>query len=270
MPVVPRRPLNILRRPLRKPVLRLPPKPRPASPGQGPKGPPPAVARPGAPVRSATPAVLDVLAEAKAGLPERRRRAEQLLAIIEQHKAHIGADFFAIGTALVEMTDDKLYLVLGYSSIAAMVEERDIMSAAMATRLVAVVRALPRSTALQLGPDKAFEWLRLLRAEAGPDAEIEDVKKLAEEKTEVRGKPIAEMTRAEIAELRRRAQERQAAARKDPAAAEARKLARALARRLNAVGAGDARVSSRWSAGRWRVRADLELDAARALLGRIK
>jgi hypothetical protein len=264
MAVLRRRPVSILRRPLQRPVYRLPPKPRPA-PSPKPFGPRPAVGP-----KSAAPAVLDALAQAKAAAPERKRRAEELLGIIEQRKAHIGADFFAIGTALVEMTDEKLYLPLGYSSIAAMVEGRDIMSAATATRLVAVVRSIPRATALQLGPDKAFEWLRLLRVQAGPEAEAEDVKKLAEEKTEVRGKPITEMTRAEIAELRRRAQERRAAASRDPAAGDAHRLARALAQKLNAVGAGDARVAARWSGGRWRVRADLGLDAARTLLGRIK
>ena len=264
MAVLRRRPVSSLRRPLQRPPYRPAPKPRPAS------SPKPFAPRPAVGPKSSAPAVLDALAQAKAAAPERRRRAEELLAVIEQRKAHIGADFFAIGSALVEMTDDKLYLHLGHSSIAAMVEERDLMSAATATRLVAIVRSLPRAQALQLGPDKAFEWLRLLRVQAGPEAEAEDVKKLAEEKTEVRGKPITEMTRAEIAELRRRAQERRAAAGQDPAAGDAHRLARALAQRLNAVGAGDARVTTRWSGGRWRVRADLALEAARTLLGRLR
>jgi hypothetical protein len=245
-----RRPAPVVRRPPARLPARLPPKPVPA------------VSRPQVVART--------LDEARAVVPDLRRRAEELLAIIQSCKARVGADFYEMATALAELDERKLYGPLGYASFAAMVEQRGLMSASAAFRLVAIYRAIPRSTALQLGPDKAFEWLRLLRAQAGPEAETEDVRKLAEEKTEVRGKPIAELSVREIAELRRRVQERRAAGRRDPAAGDAHRLARALAQRLNAIGAGDARVGSRWAGGRWRVRADLGLDALRTLLGRTK
>jgi hypothetical protein len=147
-----------------------------------------------------------------------------------------------------------------------MLRERKLMSAALATRLIAIGRAVPRRTALMLGPERAFEWLQLLRAQVGPDAGPEEVRKLAAGAVEAGGRPVAEMSSRELIALRRRTVEGSAAARIERAAAEARCVVRALVRRFERLGAEDARVVARYARGGWRIRIDLDVPSARMVL----
>jgi hypothetical protein len=213
-------------------------------------------------------AVERVVAEARATSPVRRREAEALLAVIERHKANISAGFYEIGRALTGLLDRNLYRQLGHATFAELVEERKLMSRAFAWQLVAIYRSLPREAAQQLGPSRAFEWLRVLRLQAGPEAEAEDVRKLAGEQPAVAGRPIAEMSVGEIAELRRRMQARRDAASHDPGATAAHRTARALAQYLKHIGAEDARVSARFARGVWHIQAVLGVEAAQAVYGK--
>ncbi|MBI5487285.1 MAG: hypothetical protein HY905_08130 [Deltaproteobacteria bacterium] len=202
------------------------------------------------------------------GSPALRREAEALVAAIEQHKARIGVSFYETGRALTALLDRKLYTTLGYATFAALVEGRKLMSRAFAWQLVAIFRSIPRETAQQLGPAKAFEWLRVLRLEAGPEAEPQDVRHLAGGEPQVGGQPVSLMTVNEIAEFRRRMQEREDSARHDPGAPEAHRAARVLAQYLQRIGAGDAEVAARFIKGVWRIRADLSVPAAQAVCGK--
>jgi hypothetical protein len=215
----------------------------------------------------AAPAVSGIAAEAAAAGQVRVRRAEELLASIADRKTRIGQEFYEMGRELAELCDGKYNVNLGYRTFAAMIEGRKVLSRAVAWNLLAIYRSLPRRTANQLGPQRSVEWLRLLRVEAGADATDEEVRTAARQPAVVQGRagPLrAELSSAELRELRRRTQERQALARKDPGAAQAHKLARALAQQLRRRGAEDALVAARYARS-WRLRIDLALPAALAL-----
>lgn len=232
---------------------------------------PPAGRTPTASASPATPtpaAVRQVAASAAASAAALARRAEALVAAIERQKGTIGAGFYEIGRALAQLVDEKLHVPLGYASFAALVEERKLMSRAFAWQLIAIYRAIPKETVQQLGPQKAFEWLRLLRAEAGPNAGDDEVQERAAGEPVVAGLSVAEMTVAQLAELRRKFQERQDAARRDPGAAEARRTARALGQHLQRIGAEEAEVSSRYVRGTWQIRVVLDVPSAQAICGR--
>lgn len=199
-----------------------------------------------------------------------RREADALLRVVLDCRGRIGSEFYRMGNALAGLLDRKLYLPLGHASFAAMLQERRLLSLSVANRLIAVCRTVPRETALQLGPERSFEWLQLLRVQAGPDAAPEDVQELAGAAAEVKGKPVAEMSTREIADLRRRLLERRAAGRADPAGPEAHRLARALGQRLEHAGAEDAKVAARYTRGGWRVRVDLAVAAAQIVLRELK
>jgi hypothetical protein len=232
--------------------------------------PPPGRSAAGLPApRAATPAaVRQLAAQAAAPAAALRRRAEALIAAIERQKGTIGAGFYEIGRSLAQLLDEKLHVPLGYPSFAALVEERKLMSRAFAWQLIAIYRAIPKETVQRLGPQKAFEWLRLLRAEAGPDAGDEEVQQRATGEPLVAGRPVAELTVTQLAELRRRFQARQAAARRDPGAAEARRTARALAQYLQRIGAEQAEVASRYAHGAWEIRVVLDVPSAQVVCGR--
>ena len=248
MPTPPRKNVPVVRRP--RPVVRPPSRPKPVT---------------GA---AAQQAVQRTVAEAKATSPVLRREAEALLALIERHKANISAGFYEIGQALTQLVDRNLYRQLGYATFAAMVEERKLMSRAVAWQLVAIYRSIPRQAAQQLGPSRAFEWLRVLRLQAGPEAQAADVRKLAGEQPAVAGRSIVELSVSEIAELRRHMQARRDAASHDPGADAAHRTARALAQYLQHIGAEDARVTARFSRGVWRIQVVLGVEAAQVVYGK--
>jgi hypothetical protein len=210
------------------------------------------------------------VALAEAGNPVLRREAEALLRVVLECRSRIGTEFFRMGNALIGLLDKKLYVPLGHATFAAMLAERRLVSQPTASRLIAVCRNVPRETALQLGPERAFEWLQLLRVQAGPDAADEDVQELAGAAPEVKGKPVAEMSTREIADLRRRLLERRAAGRADPAGPEAHRVARALGQHLEHAGAEDARVVARYARSGWRIRIDLAVPAAQIVLKELK
>jgi|GEM_PF-1750678 len=207
-----------------------------------------------------------LVAESQAAAPALRREAEALVQRVLDCRRRAGADFFEMGRALLELRRRKLYLALGHPTFAAMLEERRLVSVSLATRLMAIVRAIPREAAVQLGPERAFEWLLTLRTQAGPEADDEAIRELAGGEPVLAGRPVAELTKRQIAELRRRILARRLAGRADPDAAEAHRLARSLAQRLRRLGADDAEVSARYGRPRWRIRLDLGLPAAAALL----
>jgi hypothetical protein len=208
--------------------------------------------------------VSDLAAEAVSGKAQKAQRAEALLASVAARKLRIGVEFYEMGRELAELSDGEYHSALDYPSFAAMIEGRKLMSRAVAWNLMAVYRSLPRKAANQLGPARSVEWLRLLRVEAGPNATDADVRIAARQPAVVQGQRVVDMTSRQLADLRRRTEERQAMGRKDPAAEQAHKLARALAQQLRGRGADDAVVVARYARS-WRLRIDLALPAALAL-----
>lgn len=80
-----------------------------------------------------------------------KRRAEELLSVIGRRKQQISEAFYEIGLALRELQKRKLHVALGFSSFAAMLQARDVMSAAQAFKLIKLVASVPREQALAMG-----------------------------------------------------------------------------------------------------------------------
>jgi 1,4-alpha-glucan branching enzyme len=203
-------------------------------------------------------------AEAVAAKAQKAQRAEALLASLAARKLRIGVEFYEMGRELAELSDGEYHSALDYPSFAVMIEGRKLMSRAVAWNLMSIYRSLPRKAANQFGPARSIEWLRLLRTEAGPNATDADVRIAARQPAVVQGQRVVDMTSRQLADLRRRTEERRAMARKDPAADQAHKLARALARQRRSRGAEDAWVTARYARAS-RLRIDLALPAALAL-----
>jgi hypothetical protein len=202
--------------------------------------------------------------DVRAARAERARHAEQLLASIAARKARIGIEFYEIGRELAELVDGEYHIDVGYPTFAAMIEGRKLLSRSAAWRFIAIFRSIPRKTANQLGPQRAVEWLQLLRLEAGPDATEADVQAAARRPAVIQGRSVADLTTRQLVALRQRSAARLAVAREDPAAGEAHQLARSLTQQLRGHGAKGAVVTARYSRS-WRLRIDLGLDAAKAL-----
>ena len=89
-----------------------------------------------------------------------RSRAEALLRRVHGRRADIARAFYDIGSSLRELNDKKLYAALGYATLEAMLEARELMSAQYARRLIEVVRNFDREQARRLGPEKAYALAR--------------------------------------------------------------------------------------------------------------
>ena len=92
-----------------------------------------------------------------------RRKAERLLADIATRKARITSDFYAIGAALDVIMRERLYAALGHASFDEMLAERKVMGRTQAYKLLAVVRALPKRKATDLGLEKASALAQLAK-----------------------------------------------------------------------------------------------------------
>jgi hypothetical protein len=135
-------------------------------------------------------AVASLSAVAAAAKGAKAKRARELLASVAARKTKIAAEFYEMGRELAELADGEYHAALDYPSFAAMIEADGLLSRAVAWRLIAVYRSVPRSTALQLGPQKSIDWLRLLRTVAGPDATEQQVNAAARQPAVVQGYPF--------------------------------------------------------------------------------
>ncbi len=143
-----------------------------------------------------------------------KKRALELLAIVADRKDAVATAFYDMGLALRELLDKKLYASLGYASFAAMLEDRKVMSASFAFRLVAVTRAFTRAETRELSAKKAMSLVRL----AAATAEDDTPKQLARRGVVVDGRrtSVRELSGERIAEQARRVSKNRRAARDDP------------------------------------------------------
>lgn len=117
-----------------------------------------------------TKAKVEALVKAAKGASEAdHKRAEALLAEIARRMGHIAEEFYDIGRALLELQKRKLFAALGYSSFAAMLNARKVMSVSTAHRLIRVVSSLPRDKALLVGSVKAELLVGYSEATPEPD-----------------------------------------------------------------------------------------------------
>ncbi|UJR87195.1 hypothetical protein [Sandaracinus amylolyticus] len=127
------------------------------------------VTRKKSPKKGAPTAFVKAARQAKAlGAEAREKKLRNLLALIERRKTRIVEDFYDIGEALRAILRERLY-ELRHETFEALVEEEIGIARATAFRLVAVVEALPREKALELGQEKSYALVTY--AAATPEAD---------------------------------------------------------------------------------------------------
>ncbi len=226
----------------------------------------------GKPVRAAAPskpsttltAVHSVAAEAERVSTADKRRAEELLSVIGRRKQQISEAFYEIGLALRELQKRKLHVALGFSSFAAMLQARDVMSAAQAFKLIKLVASVPREQALAMGQEKAFALVRY--AEATPEVDTPQI--LLETGTLPGGKRLADASVRELdAALKGMSSARKKKGKASPEELTAHGEAASLQAALRKLGAKDAVVTAARTGGDWWLRAHVRVASSAVLRG---
>jgi hypothetical protein len=91
-----------------------------------------------------------------AALARNTVRLAELVALIRRRMTGVVEGFYDIGEALREIVDKKLYAAAGHASMAAFLKTERLLSDRQASKLMAVVRKVPREQALSLGQEKAY------------------------------------------------------------------------------------------------------------------
>ncbi len=91
-----------------------------------------------------------------AALARNRKRLAELLALVRRRMTEVVEGFYDIGEALREILDHKLFAVAGHKSMRAMLSAEKLMSFRQASKLITVVRRVPREDALALGQERAY------------------------------------------------------------------------------------------------------------------
>lgn len=204
-----------------------------------------------------------LLKTAKVASEADRRRAEELLAEIARRMGHIAEEFYDIGRALLELQKRKLFAALGYSSFAAMLTERKMMSVSTAHRLIRVVSSLPRDKALLVGSVKAE--LLVGYSEATPEPDTPEW--LLEKGKLPSGKPVADASTRDLEDATKQARKASGRTTVSPEEVEAKAHAREAQASLRKRGAKGATALAVKKGGAWWVRLEVPSGAAGLLKG---
>lgn len=171
-----------------------------------------------------------------------QKRLASLLEMIERRKARIVEDFYDIGVALREIVDKKLYLQAGYASFGDLIDGRKIMGKTQAFKLVAIARAVPRETAIEVGSEKAYELVRLTEQTPEPDTVGDLLAAGVRGPKDGRAVDVSKLSSREIAQKRRElAKAKTKPAPDEVAARRAARAAQAALRKAGLAATVDAR-----------------------------
>jgi hypothetical protein len=140
----------------------------------------------------------------RAALARQRARLGELVALIRRRLTEVVEGFYDLGEALREILDKKLYAAIGHKSLEAFLEAEGLMSIRQASKLIAVVRGVPREQALALGQERAYALLAYTHATPEEDSPAA----LLAEAATVGGKPVAEASLRELQAATRAVRER--------------------------------------------------------------
>lgn len=164
-------------------------------------------------------------------------KANDDLALIARKKLEITESFYEIGEALARLRKDPVPKVLGFTSFAALCEERIEMSVTRADHLIAIAARVRREDAIRWGQEKTLALLEIANATATVDTPRE----LAAAVLTLPGGKRVDIEKAsarQLAEIAKsiRAKRGKGSVRGRTTRPEERKLAVALERRLQAEG----------------------------------
>ena len=151
-------------------------------------------------------------------LARNKARLAELLSLIRRRVTEVVEGFYDIGEALREIVDLKLYLAEGHANLGALLKAEGLLSLRQATKLIAVVRKVPRDQALSLGQEKAYALVAYTEATPELDAPAQ----FAEESAQVGGKLLKKASLRDI-EAATRAERAKVKASRAPSAAEREK-----------------------------------------------
>jgi hypothetical protein len=132
-------------------------------------------------------------------LARNKARLAELVALIRRRVTEIVEGFYDIGEALREILDHKLYAASGHASLEALLKAEQLMSFRQASKLIAVVRKVPREQALALGQERAYALV--VYTDATPEADSPS--QLMATDAKVGGKPAAKASVREILDAAR-------------------------------------------------------------------
>ena len=127
-------------------------------------------------------------------LARNTKRLAELVALIRRRMGAVVEGFYDIGEALREILEKKLYGVAGHAGLEALLEAEKLMSYRQATKLIALVRKVPRAQALSLGQEKAYALVSY--TEATPEADSPEA--LMATDVKVGAKPVSKSSVREI------------------------------------------------------------------------
>lgn len=162
-------------------------------------------------------------------LARNKARLADLLALVRRRAAEVVEGFYDIGEALREILDHKLYAAAGHKSLQGLLEAEGMMSYRQASKLIAVVREVPREKALALGQERAYALVAYTHATPEDDSPADLLAKDAPvSKASVRA--IKAATREANARAKAKRPKTEAAKEKEKAEAALVKALRALLR----------------------------------------
>lgn len=129
-------------------------------------------------------------------LADKKRKCDELIALIERRQTRILEDFYDIGEALRTILRDKLYEAHGAKSFADFLDTRDLIPRTTAMRLIAIVDHVPRTQALRLGQEKSYALIAYTEATPEPDTPAA----LAKTDAKVGKKPLSKTSVREVIE----------------------------------------------------------------------
>ncbi len=103
-------------------------------------------------------------------LARNKARLADLLALVRRRVSEVVEGFYDIGEALQEILDHKLYAAAGHKSLEALLKAEGMMSFRQASKLIAVVREVPREKALSLGQERAYALVAYTNATPEDDS----------------------------------------------------------------------------------------------------
>ena len=111
-----------------------------------------------------------IIATQQQALAKNRGRLRALEGLIRRRLATVVESFYDIGEALAEILHKKLYAVDGHASLDAYLTAKKLVSRAQAMKLIAIVREVPRESALAAGPERSYALIGLAKATEEPDS----------------------------------------------------------------------------------------------------
>lgn len=203
-----------------------------------------------------------VHASAVRNVAKNKKRAEQLLADVRKRSTRMVENAHAVGKALLELSEERIYAAKGYDSFADLLKGEKLMARTTAHRLMSIADTYTLKQVRELGVSKAYALLSY--AEATPKLDHAPI--LLDNNVRIGNKFITAMTVREINEAAKRA--RKASGRANPQSGPekfARKEARMLQARLRKQGFDKAKASAVRDGTAWRVQVVVDAEDASEL-----